>query len=256
MPFRHQDYTVGWICALPEELAAGQAMLDSRHPSLFQDSKDHNTYALGCIGNHNVVIACLPFGETGTNSAADVLSDMRRSFRTLRFCLMVGIGGAVPGTGKDIRLGDIFVSSPELTSGAVIQYDAGKVERDGQLVMKGLLNAPPRNIRTALATLQSNHITNEEKFPEYLEDMFNSFKKMAKKYSRPNSETDILFNSDYDHPRDIYDCSQCNLLQTKPRRARIAESVVHYGLIPSAHKKMKHGATRDKLWKEHGIECF
>lgn len=69
MPFRHQDYTVGWICALPEELAAGQAMLDSRHPSLFQDSQDHNTYALGCIGNHNVVIACLPFGETGTNSS-------------------------------------------------------------------------------------------------------------------------------------------------------------------------------------------
>jgi hypothetical protein len=54
---RHQDYTVGWICALPTEMAAAQAMLDERHNPLQQDPDDHNTYILGSIGVHNVVLS-------------------------------------------------------------------------------------------------------------------------------------------------------------------------------------------------------
>jgi len=38
----YQDYTVGWICALDTELAAGQAMLDECHVSLPQPRQDHN----------------------------------------------------------------------------------------------------------------------------------------------------------------------------------------------------------------------
>jgi hypothetical protein len=69
---KHQDYTVGWICALPTEMAAAVGMLDSHHDPLPQPSHDDNVYTLGCIGAHNVVIACLSAGVTGTNSAAIV----------------------------------------------------------------------------------------------------------------------------------------------------------------------------------------
>ena len=42
------DYTVGWVCALPIELAAAQAMLDEQHHDLPQNSDDANTYIVVC----------------------------------------------------------------------------------------------------------------------------------------------------------------------------------------------------------------
>src|SRR5579859_8304700 len=82
--FTHGDYTVGWICALPKtELVAAGAMLDEEHPVLpAADPKDTNSYLLGRIGTHNVVIACLPAEKTGKASAATVATDMIRSFKS------------------------------------------------------------------------------------------------------------------------------------------------------------------------------
>ena len=90
---KHQDYTVGWISALPTEMAAAEGMLDELHEPLplQRDSHDQNTYTLGRIGLHNVVLACLPAGVTGTISAARVATQMLSSFKCLRFGLMVGI---------------------------------------------------------------------------------------------------------------------------------------------------------------------
>jgi hypothetical protein len=73
---RHQDYTVAWVCALPMEMAAAKAMLDEIHTKLSQPPTDPNTYTLGAICSHNVVIACLPFGVYGTTSATTVVSHM------------------------------------------------------------------------------------------------------------------------------------------------------------------------------------
>ena len=100
----YHDYSVGWICALPIEMAAAQGMLDEQHNLLQQDSHDHNNYALGRVEVHNVVLACLPAGVTGTISAARVATQMLSTFKRLRFGLMVGIGGGVPSQDHDIRL--------------------------------------------------------------------------------------------------------------------------------------------------------
>jgi len=54
-----EDYTVGWICALPLEMAAAKAMLDDIHEDLPIQPNDRNTYTLGKIGAHNIVAACL-----------------------------------------------------------------------------------------------------------------------------------------------------------------------------------------------------
>ena len=67
---RREDYTVGWVCALSIELAAAQEMLDEEHKGFDHVANDTNIYTLGQIGDHNVVIACLPEGQTGTNSGA------------------------------------------------------------------------------------------------------------------------------------------------------------------------------------------
>ncbi|KAK2052293.1 hypothetical protein LY76DRAFT_598718 [Colletotrichum caudatum] len=46
-----QAYTVGWMCALPTELAAARTFLDEQHiaPDAVQRN-DSNTYTLGKMG--------------------------------------------------------------------------------------------------------------------------------------------------------------------------------------------------------------
>src|ERR1700722_19129141 len=111
-PLPREKYTVGWICALPVELAVAQEMLHEEHKDLKRDinDNDENLYSLGSIAGHNVVIVCLPAGRIGNNPAAAVVTQMRAAFKGIRFGLMVGIGGGVPSTEMDIRLGDVVVS--------------------------------------------------------------------------------------------------------------------------------------------------
>ncbi|RHZ43106.1 uncharacterized protein CDV56_100225 [Aspergillus thermomutatus] len=159
MSFRHDDYTIAWICALPLEMTAAKAMLDKVHPSLPQPETDHNVYTLGNISGHNVVVACLPSGVYGTTSAAIVLAHMLPTFPSLRFGLMVGIGGGVPGKVADIRLGDVVVSMPTAASGGVIQYDYGKTLRDGRLQRTGSLN--PQYLLTAVSQIRSDYMVRD-----------------------------------------------------------------------------------------------
>ncbi|KAJ5672866.1 hypothetical protein N7507_001993 [Penicillium longicatenatum] len=142
-PLSRDDYTVGWICALPLEMAAAKLMLDIIHPSLPSLSTDHNTYILRNIRAHNIVITYLPGGVYGIVSAATVAMHLLSSFHSIRFGLMVGIGG-----------GDVVVSQPRDTSRGVIQYDLGKVLHDGRFQRTGMLNQPPKVLLTALTTLQ------------------------------------------------------------------------------------------------------
>jgi hypothetical protein len=105
----HDKYSVGWICALPIEMAVVISMQDERHDSLPQTGQDHNNYTLGRVGSHNVATACLP-GVTGVTYAVRAASQMCLTFTSLRFGLIVGIGGGVPREESDITLGGIVVS--------------------------------------------------------------------------------------------------------------------------------------------------
>ncbi|KAJ5642040.1 hypothetical protein N7490_006040 [Penicillium lividum] len=107
VPLARDDYTVGWICALPVEMAAAKLMLNEIHPALPRLQADQNIYILGSIGEHNIVIASLPSGAYGNISAATVGMQLLSSFHAIRIGFMVGIGGGVPSSNSDIRLGDI-----------------------------------------------------------------------------------------------------------------------------------------------------
>lgn len=119
----HNDYHVGWVCALPKEQTAAIAMLDQRHASQPQKPNDHNTYTLGSIGKHNIVVDCLPKGKIGVVSATTVATQMINTFPSIKFGLMVGIGG---GISLKVRLGDIVVGTPIGAYPGVVQWDFGK----------------------------------------------------------------------------------------------------------------------------------
>jgi len=152
-----EEYTVGWVSALPIELAAATSMLVEEHSDPPRDNHDTNLYTLGHIGEHNVVLACLPAGQTGNNSAAAVAAQMMMKFTSIRFGLMVGIGGGVPSAESDVRLGDVVISQPYMHHGGVVQYDLGKTEVSG-FMRTGSLNTPPTVLLNALAKFRSNRL--------------------------------------------------------------------------------------------------
>src|SRR4029077_17013382 len=154
----HEDYLIAWICALPLEMAAAKFMLDETYSRLPQLANDDNTYALGKVCGHNVVVTCLPAGVYGMTAATTVVGQLRSTFPNIRFGLMVGIGGGVPSKKNDIRLGDVVVSKPTGTSGGVVQYDSGKTISSGYFEQTGALNQPPQLLLTAISQLESTNM--------------------------------------------------------------------------------------------------
>ncbi|KAJ4401246.1 hypothetical protein N0V82_010880, partial [Gnomoniopsis sp. IMI 355080] len=254
-----QDYTVGWVCALPLEMAAAKGMLDQVHANLSeQNPADHNSYVLGQIQGHNIVIACLPAGIYGTTTAATVAKDMLRTFTSIRFGLMVGIGGGAPSATQDIRLGDIVVGQPTGTTGGVIQYDRGKMMRDGEFQRTGSLNTPPQVLLAALGRLQADHLSEESQIPRFLSELIEkSPQRMKKRFGHQDSSNDYLFRADYEHVDLNPACDQCDRAQTVQRPVRDdADPVIHYGNIASGNQVIKHGETRDRWSRELGVLCF
>ncbi len=243
---RHSDYTVGWICALPIEMAVARGMLDERHEGLPQDSRDHNNYILGRIGPHNVAIACLPDGVMGVTSAAIVATQMLWTYTKLRFGLMVGIGGGVPSAENDIRLGDVVVSRPVGTSPGVIQYDYGKTLQGGRFERIGSLNRPPNVLLNAVSSLRSAHIMEEPGLTKHLSEMGSQYPRLRLHVVTLAATPDQLFEAQYNHVQSEATCVQCRSDRLVRRPAREASTpVIHYGLIASGNQVMKVGQTRE-----------
>ncbi|KAF7162442.1 hypothetical protein CNMCM5623_007733 [Aspergillus felis] len=253
----HDDYTVGWICALPLEFAAARAMLDQVHPELPNIGNDDNSYILGQICDHNIVIACLPSGVYGTTSAVTVASMMVSSFNRIRFALMVGIGGGVPSQRADIRLGDIVVSTPSHDSGGVVQYDVGKSLQGGIFKRTGAFNKPPALILRALSSLRASHMMDNSRIPEYLSEMVARYPSLSTAFTHPGQQQDQLFEAQYEHTDGEATCDLCDpsWLVARPPRAR-SDPVIHYGLIASGNSVIKSGKFRDKVAREYGVLCF
>ncbi|KAJ5797787.1 uncharacterized protein N7503_007083 [Penicillium pulvis] len=281
----HSDYTVGWICALPgTELVAAGAMLDEEHTVLqAADPNDINSYLFGRIGDHNVVIACLPVEQTGKVSAATVAKDMVRSFPAIRFGLMVGIGGGAPFYGapnegttdvdesdesedegmdkiQDIRLGDVVISQHSKSSEAVLQYDFGKSVQGQEFIRAGgQLNKPPGIVLNAISMLKGQHARKGHKICDLLSEMLANNPRMRKNFKHPGSAKDHLFKSEICHVPGKK-CESCqgpdgaNLVKRKQRLSE--EPQIHYGTIGSADQVMKDALLRDKWSQTEKIKCF
>ncbi|RYP62481.1 hypothetical protein DL771_009725 [Monosporascus sp. 5C6A] len=260
----HNNYTVGWVCALPKEQTAATAMLDQKHADLPKPSNDPNTYTLGSIDKHNIVIAYLPKGKIGTIPAATVAARMISTFPSVKFGLMVSIGGGIP---PKVRLSDVMVGVPVSQFPGVVQWDSGKAKEDGRFERTGALNNPPTSLLTALTKLETEHELTGSKIPEYLDALAERWLNLAPKYLSSELLEDVLFRADYSHVNKTtadyeaiaynYDgneeekscrfCDKTKVVKRKPKEMR-----VHYGLIASGNQVIKNATFRDKLNRDLG----
>ncbi|KAJ5876740.1 hypothetical protein N7455_000205 [Penicillium solitum] len=249
------DYAVGWICALFEEQTAAIAMLEQEHPDLHMPPDDPNTYTLGSIGKHNIVIACLPAGIMGNNAAATCSTQMARTFPSIRVGLMVGIGGGIP---SKVELGDVVISIPVDQYPGVVQWDLGKTEDGGKFKRTGALNSPPSALLTAVAKLRSrNRLKKHSLLPQYLKEMGKRWPNLVPEYSEP-PYSELVGDRDEVHmSRSIGNPSGLQILAPADRGGKLAQlnrtpkqqgvGDVHCGLIASGNQVIKDAKLRDSI---------
>jgi nucleoside phosphorylase len=256
-------YVVGWICAIATEHIAARQFLDEEHdPPEYVSQHDNNTYTLGRIFKHNVVIAALPDAEYGLTSAATVARDMIHSFPNVRIGLMVGIGGGAPSGKHDIRLGDIVVSAPSGGHGGVYQYDFGKTMQARKFHQTKILNQPPTLLRTAISDIRSRHEADGNQIDEAIDAVLCRKPRLRNKYRRPDEKTDRLYKASFIHQSGDGVCDglcgtdATNLVFRPSRDEEHDIPTVHYGLIASANQLMRDATTRDILIQEEDVLCF
>jgi nucleoside phosphorylase len=237
-----EEVSVGIIRPLPIEVAAMRQMLDE-HYGTQQFPRDANLYHLGRIGRHNVVVAGLPAGLTGIASVTTVAERLWTNFENVKALLLVGIGGGVPTTKNDMRLGDVVVSRPDGKYGGVVQYDFGKSLSEGRFEHSRALNSPPQELLSTLGALESNHLLKGVRPPDYLTYLEES--QSNPNLKSPGAENDILFAAEYNHAGGS-DCTSCDRAREIKRIPRRAEGpIIHYGTIASANQLMRDSKKRD-----------
>ncbi|RYP40283.1 hypothetical protein DL767_001826 [Monosporascus sp. MG133] len=256
-----KDYTVGWICAGTTEYVAAQAFLDTKHEGAEHVSPNNAAaYTLGKVGKHNVVIAHVPDEDFGLSSAAAIATQMQHSFPYVAIGLMVSIGGGAPSRRRDIRLGDVVVSTPRDGTGGVFQYDIGKAIQNQSFRPTGFLNQPPVALLAAANRLKALYEIEGNRLDEAIARILEKYPRLREKYSRPDASSDILYRADFVHyENDEARCTACDpsaLVARRPRSEDEDKPVIHFGLIASANQLMKDALVRDRLAAERGILCF
>ncbi|KAF3283208.1 hypothetical protein TWF970_001186 [Orbilia oligospora] len=221
-PKTREEYTIGWICALPKEQIAAVPMLDQRHsdPKLYKSPNDTNAYFFGSIGRHDVVITCLPLKCYGTNRTAKAAAQMLNNFPSIKITFMVGIGAGIP---TKVELGDVVVGTEWA------QWDFGKVNGDGVFEHTGRKCFPPDELLSVMSKIRTEHsLRGYTQIPEYIQNLGMERPHLASEYCLRPDATEKSQSTLNRNPEDIR---------------------IHYGLIASGNQVVKDAKVRDDINK-------
>ncbi|EAU36009.1 predicted protein [Aspergillus terreus NIH2624] len=246
---KHDDYRIGIVCALAKEHLAVRSLFDEKHQHLEIPLGDTNQYALGRLAHHNVVTACLPAGNYGTSPAAQIMTNMKRTFTSVEHYLLVGIGGGVPTKENDIRLGDVVVSLPEGGFPGVIQYDRGKDVENGDFEQTGALPPPPHALLNVISDLRSDPDLPSDPLQPHIKRISD----LRPEYGHPGAGKDKLLQVEAvslngsTQKNDGWHNSHAVEIRSQPK--------IHYGLIASGNQVKKNPASRDRLGQKYNALC-
>ncbi|GJP96841.1 hypothetical protein CBS147323_5434 [Aspergillus niger] len=250
------DFTVGWICAIFIEYLAALQVLDEEyedHPGDVQVEGDYNEYRRGRIGNHKVVVVCLPAESYGLASTATVVTNMRSTFPSLRFALMVGIAGGSPQPGIDVRLGDVVVGT------LVKPTRFGKDTTDG-FEHTGHVPRPPNILLCRVNHLKTRTLLDLD-MERIVDNKIRFLPINMRRYFQPrNKLVDRLYTSEYIHSNNC-DCTRevpglTDCIVTREERLPGNGVMVHSGAIASGDQVIKNAKIRDRDASKLGTICF
>ncbi|KAI1648972.1 purine and uridine phosphorylase [Daldinia loculata] len=249
---RPENYCIIWIAPLEIEAKAALYMLDNRHVGGFPMARgDDYVFQAGDMCGHNVVIATLPPGqEYGTGSAAALASQAKKFFPNFWFGLLVGVAAGIPDLKqdpkRDIRLGDVLVSIPDMDRPGAVAYDLGR-DKGGdtpQLLRNGHILAQTESVvRSAIGSIKLNSPDEARLFLPFYENM------KDKRHANGNF---IDPGQDRDNFYQVGDNGIEHIVE-RPKRPASERTRVWYGPIGSGEKLMRSASKRDMLRDKYGI---
>jgi nucleoside phosphorylase len=296
-PGDRDAFHIAIFCALRIESDAVEILFDEFWEDEEQYGKapgDPNSYTLGRIGQHNVVLAYMP--EIGKGAAAGVAAGFRSSFARVRLGLVVGICGGVPHGAThsgEILLGDVVVST------GVVQFDFGRLFSDRVIrkdTLQDNLGRPNPEIRSFLNKMQGWRARTalRGRISEYVAEICN--KEGFQGWRYPGLHEDKLYEATYRHRhQDLTVCAICaqcvsetdavcetvlnsscaqlrcsdGQLVTRNRLEQLRQAslttdqakealkpAVHFGLMASGDVVMKSGPHRDRIAAEEDVIAF
>ncbi|KAE8153266.1 purine and uridine phosphorylase [Aspergillus avenaceus] len=250
----HKAYTVTWICALPAEQTAALAMLDERHYSLPTPLHDDNAYILGHIDRHNIAITCLP--SIGTNSACSVLTSTVHTFPSIRYALMIGIGGGIP---SKVRLGDVVIGWPVDEYEGVVEWDRSVLKGGERFRCVGSLERVSGGLEDAVDELARGEKLGE-RIRACLDATERRYPRLMPRYTRCEGLVDtggvwrgwsvmawIVFWVIYLLLNPFTTIGKRGSVYVQEMQSERREVRVHYGLIASGNRVVKDAKSRDAL---------
>lgn len=239
------SYTLAWICGVSSGLTAAQACLDEKYsaPNPVSPS-DINTYVLGRIACHNIVIAAPSPSLFNTAPVAKAIANLMQTFPGVELGLLVGLGSGVPGPKNEIRLGDVVVGTPGRSYSGVISYDVGVKPCNRQLAERSA--RPPMVALNAITQLRNQQMLGEMSLQNGLDQIISKTATLRETFQRSHVTPDILPTPD------IGDGAL--ILQSKHEDGR--EPHIHYGLIASGTSVINDAQHRDELAKRSRVLCF
>lgn len=238
-----EKYNIAIVCALKEEMAAVRFMFDEFHerPKHYMPG-DINSYVLGSMSGHNIVLCGMPSGVPGLTSAMRVATNMLRTFTSIRFGLMVGIGGGVPSRVTDVRLGDVVVSYPSRLHSGIFCHDLGKVvEGEEDIQLMGCVPGPADILVRAVDALRQRNKGDWSRVVGHVEKMTQQYPMMRESgYGWIAKRSDILYDG-------------ATIVERPPRLNH--NPVVHHGLIASGNQIIKDAKVRDRLAQKYNALC-
>ena len=235
------------ICtALPKELAACLAILDSTTPLNPDCPDDANQYWWGSLPSraggkpHQVLVTSLV--KMGNNVAATAIANLIRSFPSVEYILMVGIAGGVPDPKKvesHVRLGDVVITNEK----GILQYD--NIKRDSiQIEVRDNSPKPSATLIAAAKALEAGKLLGQYPWQDHI-----ALRDHLEDYHRPPSDTDVLRDASNQkkrikHPIDPW------------RNKHPNSPKIHLAAIGSANTLLKDAIFRDQLRDKHGIRAI
>ncbi|WQF86748.1 Putative nucleoside phosphorylase domain-containing protein [Colletotrichum destructivum] len=284
--YNRNSITVAIVCALTLEADAVCALFDEHwDDDVVADlvaPGDTNSYSMGKIGRHHVVL--IHMAGMGKSYSATAAAYCKASFPGIGVALLVGICGGVPKATAmgipTIVLGDVIISE------GVIPLDLGRQYPDMFLRKNGMMDVlgrPPTVIRAKLAKLQTRHDRKSlnEKISKYLNDLEDEF---GDGIRYPGTTEDKLFEGNYQHKHDAsFGCLICNdktkhnsvcenartstcdelncdntrlVLRERLSNVDTVQPIIHFGLVASGDQVMKSGEHRDQIAAREGVIAF
>ncbi|KAJ5915597.1 hypothetical protein N7466_011530 [Penicillium verhagenii] len=281
-PRSRDDFEVAIICALPREASAVHAHFEKHWEDdggIYTYGKQHNdknSYSVGSIGGHNVVLAHQE--RMGPVPAAKVATMCSMSFTNIKLALVVGICGGVPSPtpNEEILLGDVVISK------GIVHYTFGRQDSDQfrrKATVEDQPGRPSGEILSLLVRLETDmhRRTLQTTIAGYLDDLDYGAHGTTK-ICYPGNGQDKLFEAKYCHRHqdesticptcvdgicDIARKSGCEKLkcdqQRLVRRSRQNQKnrpLVHFGLIASGETVLKSGIKREAIADEAKVIAF